>query len=260
MSRAAAHRLIGRLRGFGAAALDSLLPPHCAACAAPVASQGLLCALCVAELSPIAAPMCETCGIPFLHPGEAAGQDTGGSPLCAACLARPPPFATARAAFLYNEGAKRLVLPFKHGDRPELAEVLAARMAVAGRQLLAAADLLLPVPLHRSRLRARRYNQAALLAAKLSRHAGVPMAPGLLRRTRATPSLGDRGAAARAEILEDAFCLMPGGARLVTGKRLLLVDDVLTSGATAGACARVLLEAGAREVNVIASTRVTKND
>ncbi len=260
MSRGAAHRLMGRLHGLGVAALDSLLPPHCAACMTPVASQGLLCARCFTELAPIGRPMCEICGVPFLHPGDAAGQDASGHLLCAACARRPPPFKTARAAFLYNEGSKRLILPFKHADRPELAEVLAARMAIAGRQLLDEADLVLPVPLHRSRLRTRRYNQAALLAARLARQAGLPMIPGLLRRMRATPYLGTRGAAARAEVLEDAFCVAPGGARLVAGKRLLLVDDVLTSGATAGACARTLLEAGASQVAVIASARVTKND
>ncbi|WP_431283827.1 ComF family protein [Humitalea sp. 24SJ18S-53] len=254
------RRLVSGLRGFGLAVLDSLLPPHCAGCEAPVATQGLLCADCVRDLTPIGAPLCERCGIPFRHLGEAGGTDAAGGALCAACVARPPPFAAARAGFRYDEGARRLILPFKHADRPELSQVLAARMAIAGRDLLADADLVVPVPLHASRLRARRYNQAALLAARIARGAGVPMAPGLLRRVRRTPALGDRGAAARAELLEDAIGIARGSQSRIAGLRIVVVDDVLTSGATLAACARTLLDAGALRVTGLAAARVLRDD
>jgi ComF family protein len=239
------------LRRIGGAALDALLPPHCLTCEEPVEAQGSLCAACFRALTPITAPCCRICGVPFLHHGQ-----VGPDGLCPGCRERPPAFACARAALRYDEGAKRLILPFKHGDRTELAGPIAARMAAAGAALLARADLLAPVPLHWRRLVARRYNQAALLGRWLARHSRKPFIPDLLRRARPTPALGDRGAAQRAALLEGAFALRPGAAARIAGKRVLLVDDVMTSGATAEACARVLLAAGAASVEVLAAARV----
>jgi ComF family protein len=239
------------LRRLGGAALDALLPPHCLTCESPVGTQGTLCAGCYRGLTPVTAPLCRVCGVPFLHRGQ-AGPDG----LCPGCRERPPAFAAARAALRYDEGAKRLILPFKHGDRTELAGPIAARMAAAGAALLDRADLLAPVPLHWRRLVARRYNQAALLGWKLAASAHKPFVPDLLRRTRATPALGDRGAAERAALLGGAFALRRGMAARVEGRRVLLVDDVMTSGATAEACALVLLEAGAAAVEVLAAARV----
>jgi ComF family protein len=189
--------------------------------------------------------------VPFIHAGQA-----GADGLCPSCRDRPPAYATARAALRYDEGAKRLLLPFKHADRQELAKPLAAQMARAGAELLARADLLAPVPLHWRRLLSRRYNQAALLGRILAAGARRPFVPDLLRRLRATPALGERGAADRAALLDGAFGLRPGASARIAGKRVLLVDDVLTSGATAEACARALLEAGAAAVDVLAAARV----
>lgn len=245
------------LRRLGAATLDALLPPRCPACAALVLSDGTLCADCFRAVTPIGAPLCHCCGLPFLHAGE--GQPLPASPPgqlhCAACAEHSPAYGQARAAWLYDAGSKRLVLPFKYGDRTELAGPLARQMAQAGRDLLAGADLLLPVPLHPRRLLGRRYNQAALLTARLARLAHKPWVPDLLRRIRRTPPLARLGAAERLTVLEGAFALAPRGAGQIVGRRLLLVDDVLTSGATASACARLLLEAGAARVDVLAAAR-----
>ena len=239
------------VRATGIAVLDALLPPACLTCDAAVESQGSLCAACWRGLHLLSAPLCRICGVPFLHAGEASADG-----LCLACRGRPPAYDSARAALRYDDAARRLLLPFKHGDRTELAAPLARLMARSGAAILARADLLAPVPLHWRRLIARRYNQSALLAARLARASRRPVIPDLIRRTRPTPSLGDKGAAERATILEGAFAISPGKARRIAGRRVLLVDDVMTSGATAEACAAALLAAGASGVDVLAVARV----
>lgn len=244
----------GALRRLGIGALDALLPPHCLTCDAPVGEQGGLCPDCFGKLAFVSAPFCVRCGVPFPHAGMGTPMADGA--WCEACVEAPPAFTAARAALRYDAGAKALILPFKHRDAVEMARPLARHMARAGRELLAEADMLLPVPLHRWRLFARRHNQAALLAAALSRLSGVPHRPLLLRRLRRTRPLGEMGARDRATELEGAFGLAPGAARLLEGRRVVLVDDVLTSGATADACARALLVGGAARVDVLAAARV----
>lgn len=236
--------------------LDALLPPHCLTCEAAVDQQGSLCGACFAGLSFVTAPFCAHCGVPFPHAGAGVIAAASQERVCPACAAWPPAFAMARAALRYDAAAQRLLLPFKHADRTELAGPLARHMARAGAALLARADLLAPVPLHWRRLLARRYNQAALLSGRLARLARKPHAPGLLRRIRFTPPLGDLGAAGRSALLQGAFALSGGGAARVAGRRVLLVDDVMTSGATAQGCAEVLLAAGATTVEVLAAARV----
>lgn len=239
------------LRRLGLLALDTALPPHCLSCDGPVESQGTLCIDCFRGLATVTQPYCRLCGVPLRYAGQA---DSDG--LCPACRERRPAFACARAALRYDEASKRLLLPFKHADRLDLAIPLAARMAQAGAALLARAELVVPVPLHWRRLLARRYNQSALLGQRLAHGAHLPFVPDLLRRIRATPPLGERSAAERASLLDGAFVLCPRTAPLVAGRRVLLIDDVMTSGATTDACARVLLAAGAAQVEVLAAARV----
>lgn len=250
MSAGAPRRLSGAIREAGLRLLDALLPPRCLACDAEVVAQGTLCPSCFGALSPITAPFCAQCGVPFAHAGQA------GARLCPRCAARPPAFREARAALRYDAGAKRLILPFKHADRTDLALPLARQMARAGAALLARAEVVAPVPAHWRRLVGRRYDQAALLAQALGRLSGKPVQPDLLRRARRTPPLADKGAGERAVAVEGAFAMNRRARAMVAGRQVLLVDDVVTSGATAEACARLLLEAGAAAVDVLAAARV----
>jgi len=235
------------LRRLGGALLDAALPPHCLTCEALVSTQGTQCAACFARLNFIAAPVCEGCGTPLPYAGAIR---------CEACLAHPHRFVAARAALLYDDGARALVLPFKHADRTELARPLAGHMARAGAALLARADLLVPVPLHWKRLYHRRYNQAALLARLLAQRTNKPCLPDALSRKHATQPLGELGAAARRQAVAGAFAVPPRRVAQIMGKRILLIDDVLTSGATADACAEALLRCGALAVEVLAAARV----
>jgi ComF family protein len=240
-------RISAGFRRLGGVLLDAALPPHCLTCEARVSAQGTQCLECFRTLNFIAEPVCEGCGTPLPY---------AGARVCEACEARPHRFAAARAALRYDDGARALLLPFKHSDRTELAGALAGHMARAGATLLARADILVPVPLHWQRLLSRRYNQAALLTRLLAARAKKPWAPDALRRGRRTAPLGELGAQARRAAVAGAFHVAPRRAALLAGQHVLLIDDVLTSGATADACTEALLAAGARDVTVLAAARV----
>jgi ComF family protein len=231
--------------------IDAALPPNCLACMAEVEADGQLCRDCFGKTNFIAAPFCGRCGVSM--PGITARQTV---PVCENCAIDPPRYRAARAAMIYDDMAKRLILPFKYADRPEAARGLARLMARPGAELLSRADLIVPVPLHRSRLRARGYNQAALLARALGRIAGRRVCLDPLLRLKSTQPLHRLGRDARQMVLEGAITVRPSRAARISGASVLLVDDVLTSGATASACAAVLLAAGAVSVDVLALARV----
>lgn len=238
-------------RQTGRLALDFLLPPHCLTCDQPVEHPGQFCPACFEKTNFITAPCCTRCGVPFesRERGGAAGA-------CPTCVADPPPWGEARAALRYDEQARRLILPFKYGDRIETARALAPMMARAGASLLREADWLVPVPLHRRRMVSRRYNQAALLARALSRSSGRPALLDALRRVRATSPLAELSPARRTEELAAAIAVRPARQIMLEQSRVLLIDDVLTSGATARACVAALLAAGVARVDVLAAARV----
>jgi ComF family protein len=229
--------------------LDFALPPLCPSCREPIGEGVGLWAPCWSKLSLIEPPYCARLGIPFAY-------DPGAGLLSMEAIANPPAYDRARAAVRYDDVARTLVQAFKYSDRLDLAPMMGRWMARAGRELLADADALIPVPLHWRRRWARRFNQSAALAGAISALCGVPVAHGGLKRVRATPQQVGRSKAERAENVQGAFHVPAEHRADITGRHLVLVDDVLTSGATVDACTRALLRAGASHVDVLVFARV----
>lgn len=182
--------------------------------------------------------------------------DLGEGALCTSCLREPPAFDMARAALTYDDGSRALIMRFKHGDQLHLAPTLTDWLARAAGELVEQADLIVPVPLHWRRRVRRRYNQAAILAHGLGRSLSRPVACDVLIRARATVSQGKQSRAQRLRNVRGAFAVTDRGRARLDGVRVLLVDDVLTTGATAGACARALRDAGADWIGVVTLARV----
>ena len=242
-----------RLARIGRVALDLLLPPRCLACGVEVGAPGSLCAGCWPGLRFLTPPWCRVCGYPLPHALPEA-------PLCPACAAEPPGYDRARAALRYDEGSRRLVLAFKRGARFEGLASFGRWLARAGQELLADADLVVPVPLHRWRLLSRGYNQSAVLARVVAREAGRPWLPDALQRTRATPSQQGLTATARREnITPAAFRVRRRALPRIDGAKVLLVDDVLTTGSTLEACCAVLRRHGAARVDALTLARVVRD-
>jgi ComF family protein len=231
----------------GRRALDLILPPTALDGGAAI-SPGLS-ADAWARVAFIDDPACDGCGSPFEY-------DPGFGERCAACMARPKAFSRGRAACLYDEHSRELVLQFKHADRTDLSGLFAKWLSRSARELIEEADAVVPVPLHRLRLLRRRYNQAAEIARPLAREAGLDYLPDALIRKRRTASQGGRSAGGRRRNVQGAFVVPDGRKRLVEGRRILLIDDVLTTGATAEACARALKAAGAADVTFAVVAKV----
>jgi ComF family protein len=247
----AAVRFVTAAAGLARRLIDLALPSQCLACHAPVAEMGTLCPTCWSRLKLIERPYCERLGIPFAY-------DLGPGALSAEAIADPPPFDRARAVAVYDDVARRLVHGLKYRDRLELARWMAGWMARAGTQVIDAADIVVPVPLHRRRLWWRRYNQSALLVRALAETAGKPLASDALIRIRATAQQVGLTAEERDRNVRGAFRVTAAGKRAIAGRRVLLVDDVYTTGATVKAGTRALLRAGAAAVDVLVFARVVK--
>ena len=231
-------------------AIDLILPPRCPGCGTITQDDHVFCGTCWGGLRLIGAPHCAACGIPF-------ELDFGPDALCATCIADPPRFQAARAALAYDDVPRRVLMRFKHGNRPTLARTLARQMSRVAGDWLEEPDLLLvPVPLHRWRLWRRGYNQAALLAQALSRMSGRPLLLDALVRRRATKSSGSLSRKRRRANVRGAFAVPPARRDLLRGRHVVLIDDVLTSGATADACTLALNRAGAASVRVLTFARV----
>lgn len=243
--------IIGAVRGLPGFAADLVLPPSCPGCRAAVADSGALCPRCWSEMRFIEPPLCPVYGTPFPH-------DFGAGSVSAEALADPPPFRRARAAAIYSDVARRLVHQLKYHDRPDMAQAMAGAMRRAGRELLADCALIVPVPLYRWRLWQRRFNQASILAARLSELSGIPHDPLALERVRSTRRQVGLTALQRQENVRRAFLVPEAMAGRIAGAAILLVDDVYTSGATAKAATRALLRAKAGSVDVLTFARVTQ--
>lgn len=228
--------------------LNLFFPPQCLVCETLVPAHGTLCTGCWNGVPFISQPMCACCGSPL----EFAVDDTT---LCGECLRQHPPFSRARSAFVYNDASRTLVLKLKYQDEMYLAPIFAGWMASAGAELVRASDAIVPVPLHYWRMMSRRYNQSLLLARGLSKHTGLPLLADTLRRTRHTRQQKGLTRAQREKNVQGAFSVL--GAEAIKGKTILLVDDVITTGATLDACTQALLKAGAAQVNVLTLARRT---
>ncbi|NBJ09687.1 ComF family protein [Microvirga arsenatis] len=244
-------RLRQGVREAWRSSLGLLYPPTCIACQAATGEPHALCATCWAGIHFIERPYCERLGTPF-------SVDLGQPLLSPAAIADPPVFQRARAVAEYDGTASLLVHRLKYNDRMELARALGAMMARAGAELLADADVIVPVPLHRWRLWRRRFNQAMALGQAVSAESGVPCDPFLLARVRRTRRQVGLTKAQRQENLQGAFRVPQDAKACLKGRRVLLVDDVLTTGSTANAASRALLRGGAASVDVLAFARVVK--
>lgn len=243
--------LVQSIPRYFAALLRVLYPPQCLGCEALVDLPHALCPVCWRETPMITGLSCDSCGMPL--PGA---EEEGRLVRCDDCLRERPPWAQGRAALLYEGGARALVLQLKHADRLDLARPLGAWMYRAAAPLLQPGMLVAPIPLHWTRLARRRYNQSALLAAELSRLAVLQQIPDLLQRHRRTPSQEGRSRAERHANVSAAFRVAPRHLRSLQGASVLLVDDVMTSGATLAAASATLIGAGAGRVSIAVLARV----
>lgn len=244
-------RRVGELLvALARAAADTIVPPLCLNCRKPLGSHDAICAACWRQIRFIGQPLCDRLGIPLTF-------DTGATTVSAAALADPPEWDRARAAALFGPVVREMIHAFKYNDRHDARRLFGRWLTGAGRELLPDADVLVPVPLHRWRLIGRKFNQAQLLAGEISILTRLAVDPFVLERVKATPSQVGLSEAERRHNLSGAFRLRPGAKARIEGAKVVLIDDVITTGSTAAACARVLRRAGAARVDVLALAMVT---
>jgi ComF family protein len=246
----AVERATSLLTSLQRSITDAIVPPVCLACHAPSSSHDALCPPCWTSIHFITHPLCDRLGHPMPF-------DTGGTIVSAAALADPPSYHRARAATIFGGTAQKLIHGFKYADRHDARRLFGRWLQTAGRDLLDEADFLVPVPLNRWRLLHRRYNQAAILANELSRLTGVAVLNEAVIRIKATPRQVGLTSAERRANVAGAFKVTTKGSEAMTGRRIVLVDDVITTGATCNAAARTLLGAGAAHVDILALALVT---
>jgi ComF family protein len=250
LSSSRVSRAAGALRRLGGGLLGLALPPTCISCGAVTGVAGGLCGACWGTMAFVTRPYCARTGAPFAF--------DAGATLSAAAASDPPAFDRARAAVLFEGVARDLVHNLKYADRLDLARPMARLMRQAGSELLADAQMLVPVPLHPLRLWRRRFNQAALLARHIARDSAVPARVDLLERTRGTPSQTALSRTQRRANVAGAFAVRRTAASAVAGARVVIVDDVYTTGATLDACAIALRRAGAAQVDALTFARVVE--
>ena len=226
----------------GRALIDIIVPPKCLSCRTPVTQGSSLCISCWQNLQFLESPVCDVMGTPFAY-------DQGEGALSAVALADPPPWDKARAAIVFDQNSKNLIHALKYKDHHEASLMMVRMMARAGRELMAEADLIVPVPLHATRLWKRRFNQAALLAKPLAQMASKKYAPDVLVRNVATRQQVGLDQKARQKNVKKAFQVPDSKLSELKGRNVLLIDDVRTTGATVAACALALKNAGAAQVN-----------
>jgi ComF family protein len=253
-TRAGGSEPVGRVRSVVRRGLDAvadlIVPPCCLVCRTALGDHHLLCGACWRQVKFIRAPLCDVTGIPLPF-------DAGERMVSAAALAHPPAYDRARAVAHFSGAMRTLVHHFKYADRHDARALFARWLLETGRELLPDVDVIVPVPLSRWRLIGRRFNQAAVLANELARATGLVCAPHLLRRTRSTGSQVGRTRDQRRRNVAGAFKVPARLRPRLVGRNVLLVDDVITTGATAEACARALKHAGAARVDVLALALVT---
>lgn len=226
-------------------------PPSCAECGVLIVEDVGVCAQCWQKISYIEKPLCDQMGVPFEY-------DPGSELLCAQALASPPPYARARYVARYDDVARSLVQKMKYSDQTYLGKFMGGLMVKFGSELLQDSDVIIPVPLHPRRLFMRRFNQASLLADDVSSRSGLPVEHLILTRKYPTRSQIGLSANERQKNVARAFDVDTRHHQMLKGKRVLLIDDVVTTGSTIEACTKTLLQAGANHVNILAFARVTE--
>lgn len=236
-----------------ATAIDMLFPARCAACRESVGRHGALCVPCWQNMAFISAPYCHKCGVPFEYTiGEKA--------LCGRCMQHKPAYTEARAVMRYDENSRSHILALKYGDKTQLAPIYGEWLMRIALEYKHRAHYILPVPLYYTRLLGRRYNQAALLAYALAKYMDLPVLPDSLVRIRKTPKQAGFTRRQREDNVRGAFRVREKKRDQLKGKSVILVDDVMTTGATLEACARNLHDAGVRDVYVVTIARTVLAD